>query len=652
MQPDFTKLKSVGATPNFASLKPVTQPQSTASSGGFVADTLKTLLVKPAARFAETIGRTGILGETIKTGYEDMSSQAQDIRFPGRKSFGVIEPQKSFGQGGATQIFSDALKSGTYLAPYGKLAGAGSKIATAVGAGEKLARVAGGVTAGAIGGYTTDVSQNLDEAKKMTIDAFTPGFATILGGATGGLLEGAGLGLEKLTGGAKELSKELEQQTFKLTPAQKTKLGSKLDDITKFSTENIPSGSPDKRFSYADDLYEHYEEQLQKALQEKVSIAGGRTDISKFTVNRNDFIKQLESIKSEYQYDRDFGAINKQIDGAINTIKSQYPNGIIPVDKLNIFKRSTYKNAYNQAGDKVLDTVEHEIGDRARVAIEKATEGLEVGGKTVGEFNKEYGNLIQLRKILKLAQNRPELGFTKRITARIIGGIVGTALGGIPGLIGGELVAEPIASGLAGTAAKGGLSKKLMNVKPVTGSVIQRLYSNSSPKANPTISNKIPISANNALNKGSAQAGLLTTGAIAGATALSTISNTDEYTKIEQVPNEIPKENLANALMQLESSGGTDTANADKGEVKWLVGLTKVAIDELKRVGEIKSIDVNDKKQVVDAAVKYFNLMKKRFPDLTPAEIYVDKYWTQWKHAKNPQLARQQKIDKFNELIK
>jgi hypothetical protein len=40
---------------------------------------------------------------------------------------------------------------------------------------------------------------------------------------------------------------------------------------------------------------------------------------------------------------------------------------------LNNYKREVYKNAYNKAGEKVIDYVEHDIGDIARVAIEKAT---------------------------------------------------------------------------------------------------------------------------------------------------------------------------------------------------------------------------------------------------------------------------------------
>lgn len=106
-------------------------------------------------------------------------------------------------------------------------------------------------------------------------------------------------------------------------------------------------------------------------------------------------------------------------------------------------------------------------------------------------------------------------------------------------------------------------------------------------------------------------------------------------------------ERISSALLSLESSNGKNTASADPGEKKWLTGLTKSAIDELKRTGVKKAVDVNNKADVIDASVKYFNLLQKRNPDLSPAEVYVDKYWTQATSTKQ----RQQKINEFNRLI-
>lgn len=460
------------------------KPAEQKIESGIVGSALNTLLVRPAARFAEAVGRTGLLGENIKTGYESMVGQNQEIKLPGaQRAIGTVEPQKALGEGGATQIFSNALESATYLAPYGKIAGAGTNVASKV-LGNTASRIAGGVLAGATGGYATDVAQKLEQDKEIRANAFVPGFATLLGGVSGGLLEGAGVGLEKLMAGAKTYGRELEEQTFKLTGPQKRDLGAKLDELTDFSAKKIPAGTPEQRLTYADDLTEAYEENLQSFLDTIAKEKRLSTSIDK-----NTFFRQLRSIKGKYKYDRDALAISKQIDEVIDLVNKNYTDtisygsgklkkttNVIPVNKLNIFKRSTYKNAYNKAGNKVLDNVEHDIGDAARVAIERATKGGMIGDKSVGVFNREYGNLLQIKKLLKLAAGRPELGFTKRITSRIIGGLIGYGLGGIPGVVGGELLGEPIASMVAGTQAKTGMARRLLEIKPKQiGSVIQRL---------------------------------------------------------------------------------------------------------------------------------------------------------------------------------
>lgn len=454
---------------NLLSQAPV-QTNDAIHSGNLFTDALKTLIVKPAVRLGQAIGvpiakALGATDENIQKTIE------APVQVPSYLNQGLnVEGQKPLGQGGGAQIASDAAKSAVLLAPYGKIAGSVSKGAIGLGASEAVGRVAGGIVAGGSGGYATDVSHGLDQGEKGR--AFIPGFATLLGGLTGGTLEAGGVAVEKLSAGARAYGKELEQQTLKLTPTQRTNLGSKLDELTKFSLDNIPAGTPEERLVFAQDLKDHYESNLQFFLDTVAKENRASTSIPKDT-----FLRQLSSIKGAYKYDRDAESVVNQIDGAIKTIKKQYPGSTIPVDKLNIFKRSTYHNAYNKAGSKVLDTVEHDIGDAARVAIERATKGGMIGDLSVGEFNHQYGNLIQLTKLLKVAAGRPELGFTKRITSRIIGGLVGQAVGGgIPGIIGGELLGEPVASKVAGTATKTTAARKLSGIQPrQVGSIIQKI---------------------------------------------------------------------------------------------------------------------------------------------------------------------------------
>jgi len=141
---------------------------------------------------------------------------------------------------------------------------------------------------------------------------------------------------------------------------------------------------------------------------------------------------------------------------------------------------------------------------------------------------------------------------------------------------------------------------------------------------------------------------------LTGATAIANIpKNKTTYTAPKENPllkekQPLTDEKLGKALMQLESSGGKNKKNADSGEMKWLVGLTQDAIDELKRLKRLpKNFNKNNKDQVVKAGIEYFKLMQERNPKMTPAEVYVDKYWTQWK----TETERTKKMIEFQNLI-
>lgn len=125
-----------------------------------------------------------------------------------------------------------------------------------------------------------------------------------------------------------------------------------------------------------------------------------------------------------------------------------------------------------------------------------------------------------------------------------------------------------------------------------------------------------------------------------------TITYTAEQPAVKTENKQIDPKVIEKALLHLESSNGTDKGSADPGELKWLVGLTPIAIKELKRTGIKKHVKINDKEDVLDAGVKYFQLLQKRNPNLTPAEVYVYKYWAGGKD----EAIKKKKIDQFNQL--
>jgi len=159
------------------------RPTTTSSNSGSIADLwgqpqepqdsflktiikepIKQLLVKPAARTAEAVGRTGILGENIQKGYESMADTGQKIG-----GFNIEPVQND------RQVVGEALQTASYLFPYGKVAGAAGKVV-----GSKLA---GNVISGAAGGYTADVGYGLADNTQTTGEALTPGLGTAIGGA-------------------------------------------------------------------------------------------------------------------------------------------------------------------------------------------------------------------------------------------------------------------------------------------------------------------------------------------------------------------------------------------------------------------------------------------------------------------------------------
>lgn len=198
-----------------------------------------------------------------------------------------------------------------------------------------------------------------------------------------------------------------------------------------------------------DDIYE----QQEKIVESFLNNAKGRT------ANKQTLISQLEGLKNKYKYDRDVIAVEKQIDGAIEALNKKFPDEI-PLNILNNFKRTTYQNAYNKAGEKVLDSVEHDIGDIARLNIESASKGLTLNGKNISEINKEYGTIIKARKLLKIASTRKEIGVIGRLLVTSIGGAIGSVSGGF-GTAVGMAAGQPVAHIIAGTAARSLISQGL-----------------------------------------------------------------------------------------------------------------------------------------------------------------------------------------------
>jgi hypothetical protein len=258
--------------------------------------------------------------------------------------------------------------------------------------------------------------------------------------------------VDSITGGASKLSDSLQQASLKLTPTQISNLGSKLTDVKNYLSDNKITGNPETRLEKIDTKYNEAEDNMQNFLT---------NDAKDSVIDKPTLLQNLDNIKNDYKFDRDSKAIGNQIDEAKQTIQDNFPDKI-PAADLNVFKRSTYAGAYNKAGSKVLDSVEHDIGDTTYKAIQDSVAGKTINGKSMADFNKEYGTIIQARKILKAAVGRPQIGLVGNIVSRLVGGTIGGAVGLGPigetaGLLGGKAVAEVV----AGTAVKSKLASML-----------------------------------------------------------------------------------------------------------------------------------------------------------------------------------------------
>ena len=256
---------------------------------------------------------------------------------------------------------------------------------------------------------------------------------------------------------APSLARYLEKTNLRLTPAQKQKINQKSSDVIEYLTNKKIVGTPEARFNKVNKIYNETEDVLQKFLSK-----------SDDTVNKAKYLDEIDTIKTKYKNDRDLPSIIKQVDSAKDSISLNFKDvDEIPIKALNEFKRSTYKGAYNKAGDKILDTVEHDIGDISRLNIERATVGQTINGKSIGEFNKEYGTIIESLKLLRVAQSRKQIGLVGKILAMSVGGSIGTAAGGGIGTAAGVAVSNPIANAIAGTATRSIIESGLVNISKI-----------------------------------------------------------------------------------------------------------------------------------------------------------------------------------------
>jgi hypothetical protein len=261
-----------------------------------------------------------------------------------------------------------------------------------------------------------------------------------------------GLGAKAITK-APAFARSLEEVSMRLSSTEKLDLGRKLETAKDFMVKNGITGSPDKRLTKVDEIYNTFESKLDSFLKTNNTTKG-------FWAPREVLIKDLNSIKNQFRNDRDYLAIKAQVDDAIKGVQTIFTRSKIPVDRLNEYKRSVFNRAFNRAGTKVIDDVEFAIGDKVYDLLKKSLRGATIDDVPLDAFNKEYTAVVTARKILKKASERPELGNWGRFISSLMGAGIGTVTGG--GALGaatGAAAGTYLAPSLAGTAVRSNIGK-------------------------------------------------------------------------------------------------------------------------------------------------------------------------------------------------
>lgn len=324
--------------------------------------------------------------------------------------------------GGAVGITGKAATMAPKATQY---ASALSKFGVSASVAEKAGRFLEG--AAKVGGRA--IGEGVDVGAKRLVQTQSPEQA-LDEAKTAALLSSAfQIGGKVLNEAGDSTRKWLERQNLKLTVSQGSNLQKRIDDATTYLADNPIIGSGQSRLTKINQRVGGYE----KVLAESLEGSAGK-------VNKQAFLDGLEKLKDGFKGERDYLAATRQVDDIIENVKAAYGDDVseLTLAQINKFKRSLWDNAYNEAGVKVIDEIEHEAGEVAKKLLDDAADqaGVLVDGKPMREFLKEYGRVLNARKFIKAASGRSEVG----LAAKLMLGAAGFAAGGPAGLMAGSAV--------------------------------------------------------------------------------------------------------------------------------------------------------------------------------------------------------------------
>lgn len=432
-----------------------------------IEDPFKTLLITPAARTAEAVGRTGILGQNIKRGYEEMADTGQSQTFGGI----TVEPQKAFGQGGGKQIFGEAAKTASYL--YG-----GQGVGATAQAGLKGQVISGaiqGAKTGAVGGGLATFGEAIQNAENAPSDvAYKTLFGAVGGGVTGGILGAALPVVVKTAGKVKEFTdiNKLEEKLYtanknilKPTPSQMSDWSSKKIDpiktfVKEFGPDAVPQTSGDKLI--LDDFIDSVDTRYRAGAEGFNTILRNSPETTSLRKAYSNAINDVERAGlTPTLKEKAIAKLNQEFDGILNEARQKgvlLGDDNLPVWYTDNLKDRFWKATKNFGSEEgtVANTVNKSIGFAFKEGIENAVTDVNVKA-----YNKQLQELIYLKDFLESKNGGVpgSGGKMARYTARIVGATAGSGGGPISSTIG-SITADKVAQAMINPNAQTWIIRK------------------------------------------------------------------------------------------------------------------------------------------------------------------------------------------------
>lgn len=440
-----------------------TQAEAGQEQDGFletlIKDPIKTLLVKPADRFAEAVGRTGVLGQDIKKGYEMMSDEGQSRTFGGIE----VEPQKAFGEGGAGQIAGDVLKSGSYLYTGGKVPGiiqSGMK-GNIIKAGMKGAQT--GAITGAAYGAGEGLHQGKDAQGVLTDAAIGGGIGLATGGVLGGVGGVVGTALNKnnvvkdmIRNDVDTLLKNGRAMTnaTSLVRQKNVPIDEILADPEVFRGLKVENNKiePDDALAVLDERIDAMMGAKGKLLKE--------FDRTSMQIPREEVRKRAKAAVTKLS-PADEKILMDSIDAQIDALPES-----MTLSQLDDFRARFRASARNARGLQKSDNEYAALENAARDTLFDATDNMPFDtNKEFPALNTEIKNLIVTRDFIDKTlrgRNAPGAGWAREALARLLGGMAGGASHGPIGVILGSEAGRAIANVIANKNLGNSIKMKLI----------------------------------------------------------------------------------------------------------------------------------------------------------------------------------------------